>query len=173
MITALVVIVVLLGAAWAFVASRPNTFRIERATTIKAPPEKIFPLINDLHGFNTWNPVAKVDPDMKLSYSGPQAGRGAAYAWESRKMGVGSMEIVDTAPPSKVVLKLDFVKPFAGSNVVEFTLQPKGDSTDVTWEMRGPMAFIPKIMNLFVSTDKMVGGQFETGLADMKAVAER
>ena len=173
MITALVVIVLLLAAALAFVASRPNTFTVLRATTIKAPPEKIFPLINDLHGFNTWNPFAKMDPEMKLSYSGPQAGRGAAYAWESRRMGVGSMEIVDTAPPSKVILKLDFLKPFEGHNVVEFTLQPKGDATNVTWEMRGPMAFIPKIMNLFVSTDKMVGGQFEMGLADMKAVAER
>ena len=173
MITALVVIVVLLAAALAFVASRPNTFRIERATTIKAPPEKIFPLINDLHGFNTWNPFAKMDPEMKLSYSGPQTGKGAAYAWESRKMGVGRMEIVDAAPPSKVVLNLDFVKPFEGHNVVEFTLRPQGDATNVTWVMQGPMAFIPKIMNLFVSSDKMVGGQFEMGLADMKAVAER
>ena len=173
MITALVVVVLLIAAALAFVESRPSTFSVQRATTIEAPPEKIFPLINDLHGFNTWNPFAKMDPDMKLSYSGPQSGRGAAYAWESRKMGVGSMEIVDTAPPSKVVLNLEFVKPFAGRNVVEFTLQPKGDSTNVTWEMRGPLAFIPKVMNLFVSTDKMVGGQFEMGLADMKAAAER
>ncbi len=173
MVTALIVIVVLVAAFLGFVATRPNTFRVQRATSIKAPPEKIFPLINDLHGFNTWNPFAKMDPDMKLSYSGAASGKGAAYAWESRKMGVGSMEIVDTAPPSKVVLKLDFVKPFEGHNVVEFTLQPKGDATNVTWAMHGPMAFVPKLMNVFVSTDKMVGGQFEAGLADMKAAAER
>lgn len=172
MVTALVVIVVLLAAFLAYVATRPNAFRIQRATSVKAPPEKIYPLINDLRQFNTWNPFATQDPNVKINYSGAPSGKGAAYDWQSRKMGVGRMEIVDTAAPSKIVAKLDFVKPMEAHNIVEFTLEPKGGATDVTWAMHGPMPLISKLMTVFVSMDRMVGGEFEKGLANMKAAAE-
>lgn len=155
-----------------YAATRPDSFVITRATTIKAPPERIFPLINDMQKFNTWNPFAKVDPQMKLSYSGAESGKGAAYAWEGPKVGQGRMEIVDTKPPSQVVLKLDFSKPFEAHNTVEFTLQPKAEGTEVVWSMRGAMPFLHKLMSVFFSMDKMVGKDFEAGLRDMKAAAE-
>ena len=172
MTTALIIIVVLIAAFLAFVATRPNAFRIQRATSVKAPPEKIYPLINDLHQFNTWNPFAKADPNVKLTYSGAQSGKGAVYDWQSKKMGVGRMEIVDTAAPSRVVAKLDFVKPMEAHNIVEFTLEPRGDATNVTWAMHGPMPFMSKLMTLFFSMERMVGGEFEKGLANMKAAVE-
>ena len=176
MLTAVMIIVAAILAFVAVVlivaATRPNTFRVERATDIKAPPEKIFPLINDLHKFNTWNPYEKMDPQVKGSYSGAASGKGAAYAWESTKVGTGRMEIVDTSPPLKIVMKLDFLKPFEGHNVAEFTLQPKAGTTNVTWAMHGPTAFIPKLMGLFFSMDAMIGKSFESGLANLKAAAE-
>jgi len=172
MVTALIIIVVLIAAFLAYVATRPNAFRIQRATSIKAPPERIYPLINDLRQFNTWNPFAKQEPDVKITYSGAQSGRGAAYDWQGRKTGVGRMEIVDTAAPSKVVAKLDFVKPFEAHNIVEFTLEPRGEATSVTWAMHGPMPFVSKLMTTFFSMDRMIGGEFEKGLANMKAAAE-
>ena len=172
MFTAFIVVAVVIVIILGFAAAKPNMFQISRATSIKAPADKVYPLINDLHNFNTWNPFAKKDPDMKLSYSGAQSGRGAAYAWEGPKVGAGRMEIVDAAAPSKVVLKLDFSKPFEAHNMVEFTLEPKGDTTNVQWAMRGPMPFMHKVMTLFFSMDRMVGKDFEAGLADMKAAAE-
>jgi len=172
MVTALIIIVVLIAAFLAYVATRPNAFRIQRATSIKAPPERIYPLINDLRQFNTWNPFAKQEPDVKITYSGAQSGRGAAYDWQGRKTGVGRMEIVDTAAPSKVVAKLDFVKPFEAHNIVEFTLEPRGEATSVTWAMHGPMPLVSKLMTTFFSMDRMIGGEFEKGLANMKAAAE-
>jgi hypothetical protein len=153
-------------------ALRPDDFRVERTAMIKAAPEKIFPMINDLHRFNTWNPFEKMDPAIKGSYSGPESGRGAAYAWQSSKVGTGRMEIVDTQPTRKVVMSLQFLKPFAGNNTAEFTIAPQADTTAVTWAMHGKSAFIPKLIGLFFSQDKMIGGSFESGLANLKAQAE-
>jgi uncharacterized protein YndB with AHSA1/START domain len=153
-------------------AMKPNTFRVARTAGIKAPPEKIFPLIADLHQFNRWNPFEKKDPSVKGSYRGPAAGKGAAYAWESKQVGTGSMEIVEAAAPSKVALKLDFVKPFEAHNAVEFTLVPKGDETEVTWAMNGPVPFMAKVIHVIIDMDRMVGRDFEAGLADLKALAE-
>lgn len=161
------VVVVLLLAAM-----RPDTFRVTRSTSIKAPPEKIFPLINDLHQFNTWNPFEKKDPG-KGTYSGPAAGKGASYAWKSDQLGIGSMTIADTTEPSRVAIKLDFVKPFEAHNDVEFTLAPKGKVTEVTWAMTGPVPFFAKIIHVLINMDKMVGGDFEDGLANLKALAEK
>jgi uncharacterized protein YndB with AHSA1/START domain len=172
MLTALVIAAAVVVAVIVIAALRPNTFRVERSTVIKAPPEKIFPMINDLHRFNTWNPYEKMDPQIKGNYSGADNGKGAAYAWESAKVGTGRMEIVDTTPARKVVMKLDFLKPFAGHNTAEFTLEPKADVTAVTWAMYGPTAFIPKLMGLFFSMDRMIGTSFESGLANLKAAAE-
>jgi len=169
-----VAIVVVVAAALAYAKSRPDAFHIERTTNIKAPPEKIFPLINDLHSWMAWSPYEKLDPAMKKTHSGAPSGKGAVYAWEGNmKAGAGSVEIADAAPPSRVNIKLHMIKPFAANNDVEFRLEPKGGGTDVTWAMDGKYIFITKVMGLFMNMDKMAGGQFEEGLANMKKVAER
>ena len=171
--TIAIIAVVLIAAILGYAMTVPDNFRVQRTTSIKAPPEKIFPLINDFHRWGSWSPWEKMDPEMKRTYSGAASGKGAAYAWQGNsKVGEGRMEIADTSPPSKVTIKLDFMKPFEAHNTAEFTLEPKGDSTNVTWAMYGPSEFITKVMGVFVSMDKMVGKDFETGLANLKAVAE-
>jgi uncharacterized protein YndB with AHSA1/START domain len=173
-VTAVLVLVVVIAAILLFAATRPDMFLVERATRIKAPPEKIFPLINDLHSWDAWSPWEKKDPTMKRAYSGAATGKGAVYEWEgNRNIGKGRMEIADTSLPSKVIIKLDFEKPFAAHNTVEFTLQAQGDSTNVTWAMHGPVPYIAKIVHLFFNMDRMVGKEFETGLANLKAITER
>jgi hypothetical protein len=172
--TIALVVVVLVGGLLAFAATRPDAFRVQRATTIKASPEKIFPLIADFNRWGAWSPYEKKDPQMKRSFAGPASGKGAIYAWEGNKdVGQGRMEIAEAAAPSRVTLKLDFVKPFEAHNLVDFTLEPNGDVTRVTWAMQGPMPFISKLITLFVDMDRMVGGDFEAGLASLKAVAEQ
>jgi uncharacterized protein YndB with AHSA1/START domain len=172
--TIAIVVVVLLAGILAYAATKPDVFRVQRATSIKAPPEKIFPFLNDLHKFGAWSPWEKKDPAMKRTFAGSESGRGAVYEWDGDKnVGQGRMEIVDTAPPSKVAIKLDFVRPFEAHNNVEFTLAPKGDSTDVTWAMQGPVPYVAKIMHVFVDMDSMVGKDFEAGLATLKSVAEK
>ena len=166
-------VVVLVAAVLLFAATRPDNFSVQRTTSIKAPPEKIFPLINDLHRWTSWSPWEKMDPEMKRTYSGTASGKGAAYAWQGNsKVGEGRMEISDTSPPSKVTIKLDFIKPFEAHNTAEFTLEPKGDSTSVTWKMHGPSPYLAKVMGIFVSMDSMIGKDFETGLANLKTAAE-
>jgi carbon monoxide dehydrogenase subunit G len=158
----------------AFAATRPDSFSVRRAASIQASPEKIFPLINDFSRWSAWSPYEKKDPAMKRSFSGPAAGKGAVYAWEGNgDVGQGRMEIADAVAPSRVTLKLDFVKPFEAHNRVDFTLEPKGGATEVTWAMDGPMPFISKVVTLFVDMDRMVGGDFEAGLANLKAIAEK
>jgi carbon monoxide dehydrogenase subunit G len=169
-----IVVGVLIGAVLAFAAAQPDSFRVRRAADIKAPPEKIFPLINDFSRWGAWSPYEKKDPAMKRSFSGPPAGKGAVYAWEGNKdVGQGRMEIAEAAAPSRVQLKLDFVKPFEAHNRVDFTLEPKDGATRVTWDMQGPMPFISKVICLFVDMDRMVGADFEAGLANLKSIAER
>ena len=168
-----IAVVVLVAAVLIFAATRPDNFRVQRTTSIKAPPEKIFALINDLHRWGSWSPWEKMDPEMKRTYSGAASGKGAVYAWEGNsKVGEGRMEISDTSPPSKVTIKLDFIKPFEAHNTAQFTLEPKGDSTSVTWTMYGPSVYMAKVMGVFVNMDKMIGKDFETGLANLKSVAE-
>jgi uncharacterized protein YndB with AHSA1/START domain len=168
------VVVILLAALLGIAATKPDTFRVERATTVQAPPEKIFPLINDFHGWSSWSPWEKVDPAMKRTYSGVAKGQGAVYEWDgNNKIGKGRMEITEVSPPNKVTIKLDFLKPFEGHNVAEFTLVPRGGSTDVTWAMHGPSRFLTKMIQVFVSMDSMIGKQFETGLANLKALTEK
>jgi uncharacterized protein YndB with AHSA1/START domain len=155
-------------------AAKPDTFRVARTAEIKAPPERIFPLMDDFRRFGAWSPYEKRDPDMKRSYSGPESGKGAVYAWEGNKnVGSGRMEILDSTPASKVVIKLDFMSPFQAHNLVEFTLVPHDGSTTVGWIMEGPVPFIGKIMHVFMNMDRMVGGDFETGLANLKLIAEK
>lgn len=170
----LIAIVILVVVVLGYAATKPDSFRLERTASIKAPPEKIFPLINDFHNWGAWSPWEKMDPAMKRTFSGADSGKGTAYAWEGNsKVGQGRMEITDSMPLSKVTIQLDFIKPMEGHNVAEFTLEPEGDSTKVTWSMQGPMPFISKIISVFCNMDKMIGKDFETGLANMKAIAEK
>jgi len=173
-----VVIIVALAAVLAYAATKPDTFRLMRATTVKAPPEKIFPLLNDLRSFATWSPYEKKDPAMKRSYGGAASGKGATYEWDGDKnVGQGRLTIADSSAPSKVTMDLDFVRPWEAHNIVEFTLEPKGDTTNatttVTWAMHGPAPYMAKVMHVFLNMNRMVGDDFEIGLANLKALAEK
>ena len=155
-------------------ATKPDVFQVQRSASIKAPPEKIFPLINDLHRFATWSPYESKDPAMKRSYSGAESGNGAIYEWDGNKnVGAGRLEVADASPPSKVSFQLDMFKPFEAHNLVEFTLAPQGDTTIVTWSMQGRVPYLAKIIHVVFDMDKMVGGDFETGLANLKTIAEK
>ena len=169
-----IIVVVLIAGVLVFAATKPDTFRVQRAASIKAPPEKVFALINDFNRWAVWSPWEKKDPAMKRTFGAVTSGKGARYAWEGNKdVGQGSMEIAESVPPSKVTLKLDFVKPFEAHNMVEFTLEPKGDATNVTWAMQGPTPYFAKIIHVFINMDNMVGKDFETGLANLKSTAEK
>jgi len=169
-----IVIVIAVAAVLLFAATRPDTFQVQRTATIQAPPEKIFPLINDFNRWDAWSPWEKKDPGMKRSFGTVTAGKGAAYAWDGNKdVGQGSMEITESAAPSRLAIRLSFVKPFEAHNNVEFSLIPRGAATQVTWTMRGPVPYISKIIHMFIDIDRMVGGDFEIGLASLKAIAEK
>jgi uncharacterized protein YndB with AHSA1/START domain len=158
----------------AYAATRPDVFQVRRSTTIMAPPEKIFPLINDFKSWTAWSPYEKKDPAMKRTYGATAAGKGATYAWDGDKnVGSGSMEIMDAPAPSRVTIKLDFKRPFEAHNVADFTLVPVEGGTNVSWSMSGPTPFFGKILHVFVDMDKMVGRDFETGLANIKTIAEK
>jgi uncharacterized protein YndB with AHSA1/START domain len=169
-----IVIAILIAALLLYAATQPDTFRIERSMSIKAPPEKIFSLINDFHQWEAWSPWEKIDPEIKRTYSGTTSGRGAVYEWLGNKdAGQGRMEIIESSPPSRVALKLDFISPFEAHNLVDFTLITQGDTTTVTQAMYGPSPYISKLMGLFFSMEKMVGQKYEEGLASLKAIAEK
>ncbi len=171
-IASVIAVAVLIAAALAYAASKPDTFTIRRSAVIAAPPEHIFPLIGDLRAQSAWSPFEK-DPAMKRTYSGAARGTGAVYAWDgNRQVGSGSIAITAATPPSKVTLALDMVRPFKAHNTVEFTLDRTPAGTEVTWVMRGAQPFMAKVMGLFMNCDKMVGGEFEQGLANLKALAE-
>ena len=172
--TIAIAVVVVVGGFLIYAATRPDTFRVERTATIKAPPEKIFPLINDFQRWGAWSPFEKKDPTMKRTLSGAPSGSGAVYEWDGNKeIGQGRMEIVESVPPSRVTLKLDFTRPFEAHNIVDFTLEPRGDSTQVTWAIHGPSPFISKVMGIVFNMDKMIGKDFEAGLAALKTVSEQ
>ena len=171
--TVLIVFVLAIIALLAYASTRPDTLRVERKAVIAATPAKLYGLINDLHQFNRWNPYLAKDPALKASYEGPRAGPGASYGWDGNKdVGQGSMTITSNTPDQQVVMRLLFVKPFPGDNTLEFTLTPQGDATEVSWLMHGPQAFVPKLMGIFVNMDRMIGRDFETGLVNLRRVAE-
>ncbi len=171
--TILMVLLAPIVAILILAAMKPSSFRVERRTRINAPPEKVFGLLDDFHHWPEWSPWEKLDPTMTRAHSGAASGTGAAYAWEGNKrVGKGRMEILETVQPSKVVVKLDFLAPFEAHNTAEFTLAPSGGATDVTWAMYGPNLFMGKVMSVFMSMDKMIGKDFEAGLANMKKAAE-
>jgi uncharacterized protein YndB with AHSA1/START domain len=169
-----VVAVLAVGGLLAFAASKPSAFRVQRATSIKAPPDRIFDLVNDLHRWTAWSPYERRDPAMQRTYGSVTAGTGATYAWAGdRNVGQGDMEITESTPPSRIVIRLHFIKPFEGRNVAEFTMAPRGDATEVTWAMHGPSTFVTKLMSVFIDLDRMIGTDFEAGLANLKALAEQ
>jgi hypothetical protein len=170
--TVTILIVVLIALALILVGTRPNAFRLERSALIAAPPAKIVPLIDDFHAWGQWSPWEKIDPSMTRTFEGPERGVGAVYGWSGNgKAGSGRMEILESGP-SKVVIKLDFLKPFEAHNTAIFVLEPQGDATRVVWSMEGPQPFVAKLMSLVFNMEKMVGPDFEKGLADLKRAAE-
>lgn len=169
-IAILVLVVVILG----FAATKPDTFQVQRSITMKTAPEKAFALINDFHQWESWSPWEKMDLTMKKKHSGTESGKGAIYEWEGNdKVGKGRMEITHVSAPNEVHIQLDFIKPFECKNEVDFTLSGQGDTTNVTWNMHGPSPYFSKLMQVFMSMDSMVGKDFETGLANLKNVAEK
>jgi hypothetical protein len=166
-------LVALIGGILAVAASRPDTFQTARMARIAASPERLYPLINDLRQMNSWNPYALREASGTTTYSGPASGKGAAFAFAGPKSGAGSIEIVDCVAPRSVVMRLLMVKPFKADNTVNFTLQPEGSATAVTWAMSGRQPLLAKVMTLFINCDKMVGRDFEEGLANLKAIAEQ
>ena len=172
--TLLLLIAVAVAALLLYASTRPDTFAVERSTTIAAPPEELFPLIDDLQAFNTWNPYARKDPAMKASYSGPVAGAGAAFDFHGNKdVGRGRIAVTGSTAPSEVRMQLDMFEPFEGHNTVVFSLVPEGAGTKVTWAMHGPSAFITKLMGIFFNMDQMIGKDFEAGLANLRQLAEK
>ncbi|HEV7357430.1 MAG TPA: SRPBCC family protein [Steroidobacteraceae bacterium] len=170
----LLLLIVAIAVFLVYIALKSADFRITRSQSIQASPEAIFALINDLHGFNRWNPFAQNDPLLKLDYSGPQAGMGANYAWSSTgKSGQGRMEIIESSAPSLVKMRLEFVKPFTATNTAEFSLAPTATATTVTWSMTGRNSYVHRLMGTILNFDKMVGGEFVKGLANLQALAER
>ena len=171
--TIIIIIALLIATVLIYASTKPDTFRIERSTTIKASPEKISAYLTDFKQWAAWSPWEEKDPAMKRTYSGAATGKGAVYGWEGNKnVGTGRMEILDVQP-QKVTVKLDFLAPFEAHNTAEFTLQPQGDTTQVTWAMHGPANLMTKVVHVFMSMDKMVGPDFEAGLAKLKAAAEK
>jgi uncharacterized protein YndB with AHSA1/START domain len=169
-VIALAVIVVVFVV---IVALQPAEFRVVRSTTISAPPQAVFAQVNDFHKWEAWNPWGKIDPAMKQTYEGVPAGVGAIYAWTgNNEVGEGRMTITESRPSDLVRVKLEFFKPFAATNTAEFTFKPEGNQTAVTWSMFGQNNFMAKAIHLFMNMDKMIGGQFEKGLASMKSVVE-
>ena len=169
-----IVIVALIACVLLFAVTRPASFTVNRSTAIKAPADTIFALLQDMHRWAAWSPWEKKDPDMKRTFSGNPAGLGAVYEWSGNKeVGTGRMEVIEIKAPEKIVIKLDFLKPFEAHNMAEFTLLPTGDTTTVTWSMYGPSPYIAKLMGMFMNMDRMIGRDFETGLANLKTVAEK
>ena len=172
LIKILVVLAVVLLGLVVFAATRPSEFRVMRSALVGAPPDAVFPHVNDLHNWEAWSPWAKLDPEAKTTYEGPASGVGAAFSWAgNHNVGEGKMTITESQPNDRVRFRLDFLKPFKGTNLAEFTFQPERAQTKVTWAMSGHYGFIPKLMSLFINCDKMMGDQFEKGLTDLNKVA--
>ena len=162
------------GVLCVVIATRPSEFRVARSAAISAPPSMVFAQVNDLHNWEAWSPWGKLDPEMKKTYSGAPAGTGASYAWVgNNQVGEGSTTITESRANEMIKMKLEFLKPFKGTNDVVFTFQPEGDKTIVTWAMSGHNNFMSKAVGLFLNCEKMVGGQFEQGLSQMRSVVEK
>ena len=155
------------------VAMRPSEYRVARTATIAAPAPAVFAQVNDFHKWDAWNPWAKLDPAMKQAYAGAPAGIGAIYTWAGNsEVGEGRMTLTESRPSDLVRIRLEFLKPFATTSTAEFSFKPEGDHTAVTWSMTGKVNFMAKVVHLFMDMDRMIGGNFEKGLAQLKSVVE-
>ena len=171
-IIVIVVAAVVIGVV-IVIALQPAEFRVARSATMAAPAPAVFAQVNDFHKWRAWKPWGKIDPAMEQSYAGARSGTGAIYAWSGNKrVGEGRMTIIESRPSELIRINLEFLKPFAANNTAVFTFKPAGAQTDVTWSMAGKNNFLAKAIHLFMDMDKMVGGQFEQGLASMKSVVE-
>lgn len=166
----LVVVIVILLIV---IATRPDSFRVERSIVVNAPADSVFPHLNDFRKWMAWSPWEKLDPDMERTYGMPSAGAGATYAWNGKKAGAGNMTITESTPAQRIDIRLEFTKPMKSVNTTVFEFTPAKGGTRVTWTMTGDHNFMSKAMCLVVSMDKLVGGDFEKGLSNLKAVAER
>ena len=155
------------------VAMRPSEYRVARTVTISAPAPVLFAQVNDFHKWDAWNPWAKMDPAMKQTYEGAPTGVGAVYTWTGNKqVGEGRMTLTESRPPELIRINLEFLKPFAATSTAEFTFRPDGQRTAVTWSMVGSLNFVAKAIHMFVDMDKLIGANFEKGLAEMKSLVE-
>lgn len=169
-----IVVAVCVISLLAYAATKPDTFHVQRSASINAPPEKVFSIIDNFSQWPSWSPWEKIDPAMKKTLSGTANGKGAVSEWDGNsEVGTGRIEITESTPSSKITMKLDMLKPFEAHNIVEFTLASNGGATNVTWAMHGPSPYVAKVMSLFMDCDKMVGKQFEEGLANLKTIAEK
>jgi uncharacterized protein YndB with AHSA1/START domain len=164
----LIAVVVLI----AYAATKPDNFRVARSLAIAAPPDRLFHLINDLHDFNRWNPYERKDPG-KGTYAGAPVGVGSSYAWDSTKVGKGVMTITDVTIPGKIVMRLDFEKPFQAQNIATFTIAAKDGGSEVTWVMDGAAPLVTKVMDVVIGMDRMVGADFADGLRNLRELAQK
>ncbi|MDB6015704.1 MAG: polyketide cyclase [Pedosphaera sp.] len=173
LIKILLVLAVIVIAFLIVVTLQPAEYRVVRSTTISAPPAAVFAQVNDFHNWEAWSPWAKLDPAAKNTFAGAPAGVGAIFSWDGNsKVGAGQMTLADSQPDSLIKIKLDFIKPFPSTAIAEFTFKPEGNQTAVTWAMSGQKNFMSKAFCLFMNMDKMLGGEFEKGLANLKSVTE-
>lgn len=174
MLWILLVLAALVAGVLIAASMKPNEYTVERSASINAPPDRIFPLINDFQQWGRWSPYEKLDPALQRTFGGAPSGTGATYAWAGNsKAGVGRMEITQSVPSSQITIKLDFSKPFVAHNTTVFSLAPGGGSTRVSWVMKGSSPLMMKVMGLFMSMDNMIGRDFETGLSNLKAATEQ
>lgn len=170
----LALIAVAVIALLLYASTRPSEFRVTRSQKMSAPPGAIFAQLNDLKKWAAWSPWDQMDPAMKKTYEGAESGEGATYAWAGNKnVGEGKMTIIESKPNESLTIKLEFYKPMAGVSTAQFDLTPDGDGTNVTWSMDGTNNFVAKVVCLFMDMDKMIGGNFEQGLTQLKAIVEK
>ena len=168
------VLALVVMAVLGYASTKPDEFRVVRSAVMNAPPEKVFPLINDFHRWTEWSPWEHKDPNLKRTYSGSASGVGAAYDWEGNKnVGKGRMDILESQPFKRIYIKLHFMVPFESVNHAEFKLEPEGGGTKVTWTMSGASKGFHKVLCVFMNMDKMIGKDFEQGLANMNAAAQK
>jgi len=169
----LMAVAVIVAVVVVVIAMRPTEFRVERTATMSAPAPVVFAQVNDFHQWEAWSPYAKRDPAMKKSFEGAPAGVGAIYTWSgNHEVGEGRTTIIESRPSALIRIKLEFVRPFAGSSTAEFTFKPEGERTAVTWSLDGRNSFIAKAMGLVMNMDRMIGDDFEKGLAQLQSIAE-
>ena len=166
------VVVALVAAVLIYATTKPDTLHVERSASIQAAPERLHPLINDFHRWSEWSPWEKLDPALARTFSGTPSGRGAVYEWSGNNdVGQGRMEITESVP-NRITIQLDFIKPFEAHNTTEFRLDPRGEGTNVTWTMQGPNSYMGKVMSVFMDMDRMIGADFEAGLANLRSVVQ-